>query len=369
MFICYCSVSSEPIRAQATFEACQALYQTIIDNRVSPDLEKLKLARSSANEYLVKCSELPEQDKIKTYVSNQIPKIEERIKLAEIKLVEERYNKAIKDKNYEDMVSTAKELLKMNRPYSLDLMLDIASIGFDNASAKPAVEKYNDAAITFAMKALEEMSQGKTSGNVDTNTGKADRYGVYVPYKTKECSDGKANATGWMNYTIGFITYNSLKQKKDALPHLFKASQVGCETRANSELYRMIGAWYLEEFIRLDAVRMEKIKAAGNQDTKESLELLALEKGYADRALDAYARAYKAASENKTASQAYKDSLLTKLKEVYGVRFDDDMSKFDLYMTQTGVTAFPDPTTAVTPILAATESTTESKSATAPSQK
>lgn len=369
------AVSNFSVYGQSTFEECKVIYQLVTDNRLSPDVIKLRLALSSSNDYLKKCSEIEGADANKTYVTGQIPKIEERIKQAEIKLVEERYNKAIQTKNYDDMLSTAKELLKMNRPYSLDLMLDIASVGFDNASAKPAVNKYNDDAVTFARQAIQAMSEGKTSGNFDKVTGKADLYGGYIVYKTQKCSDGKTNAAGWMNYTIGYITYVSMKQKKDALPYIYKASQAGCETKEVPEAYRLIGAWYVDEFIRIDATRMEKIKTAGDKDTEETLALLALERGYSERAMDAYARAYKIASNSKTASQSYKDSLLTKLKEMYGVRYDDDMSKFEPYLKQAGTTAFVDPATPVTPVVeapssaAATEPKAQSKSVTAPSPK
>ncbi len=345
------------VYGQSTFEECQAIYKVVLDNRTSTEISKLQMALSSANDYLKKCSELTDQEAVKTYVTNQVPKIQERIKSAEIKAVEDRFNAALKAKNYDDMLSTSKELIKMDRPYSLDLMLDIASIGFDNASAKPPVNKYNDDALSYAKQAIQKMGEGKTSGN-------ADNYGFYIQYKTAKCADGKINATGWMNYTIGYITYVSMKQKNAALPYLYKATQAGCESKEYSEVYRLIGAWYLEEFLRLDATRMEKIKMAGDKDTEETLALLALERGYSERAMDAYARAYKTASESKTASQSYKDALLTKLKEIYGVRYDDDMSKFDLYLKQAGTTAFLDPLTPVTPIVEA-----EPQAVTAPSQK
>ena len=54
----------------------------------------------------------------------------------------------------------------------------------------------------------------------------------------------------------------------------------------------------LEEAIRIDGERDAKVKEAGNKDTEETLAMLGLQKGYADRAIDAYARAYKLAKAN-----------------------------------------------------------------------
>jgi hypothetical protein len=336
---------------------CTATYKVLVDNRMAPELTKLRLAFSSGRDYLTKCSEEKDQEAMKTFVAGQMPKIDARIKAAEkaaeIKAIETRYENAANRKKYDEMLAAGKELLKLDRPYSLDLMLDVATMGYNNASAKPAVDKYNEDALAFAKQALEKISEGKISGFDN-------KYGYYSPYTTKNCADGKTNAVGWMNYLIGYITYKNLKRQNDALPYLYKASQLGCETKETSEPYQFIGDSYVDELLKLEQSRAEKLKAAGEKDTDETRAVYAMQKGYAERSLDAYARAYRAAlSSNR--SQSYKDILLQKVRDLYGIRYDDDLSKFDAYMANVGTTVFVDPATPVRPVKDAVPPPAEAK--------
>ena len=361
------AVLSVSLFGQNTLEDCTTIYQALLDNRTSTDVKKLRLALSSANDYMKKCGDREGQgDEIKTFVTKEIPKIEERIKAAEIKMVEDRYASAVKTRNYDEMLATARELLKMDRPYALDLMLDVARVGYDNASAKPAVNKYNDDAIASAKQALKSMGEGKGSGNIDTTTGAA-TYGYYVRYKTVKCPDGQANAAGFMNYIVGYITYVSLKQSKDALPYLYKASETGCATKGRADIYSMIGDWYVDEAVKIDTTRIEKVKLAGGKDTDETLALLAMQKGYIERASDSYSRAFKSAKASETASQGYRDALLQKSRELYGFRLDGDVSKFESYIEKAGTTPFVDPATPITPIKEEVAQTTPPKAMTNPS--
>lgn len=345
------AVSAVSIFAQDNLEECQAIYQKFLAQRAN----EWAAAVATGKEYLQKCSNLPGQEQVKDYVTAQIPKLEDKIAQKKIADMEARFNKALKANNADEIIAAAKDLINLNRPYSLDLMLDIASVGFDKASENPAVDKYNSDSINFAKTALQKMGEGKTSGN-------ADKYGFYAEYKNATCADGKTNAIGWMNYSIGFITYNRLKQTKDALPYLYKASQVGCETKTLPEGYRMIAAWYLDELIKLNNRYKEITKANGDKENDESLALLGMIKGYAERALDAYARAYKIASASKTATAAYKDSLLKRVKEMHGIRYDGDTTKVDAYLSTVSDKPFVDPTTPVTPVVEAVPATGTSAS-------
>jgi len=316
------SMTTLPVFAQTSAENCTSIYQVLVDNRKSEDIQKLKLAFNSGNDYLAKCKDVADQEAHRGFVERQIPVIQREIKKKEIEILAKRYATASKAKNYDEMVLTAKELLKEDRPYALDLMLDLATIGLNNASSKQANNKYNDDAISYAKQSLQKISEGKIS----------ETYGSHIVYKTAKCPDGKANATGWMNFTIGYITYVSMGQTNDAIPYLYKASQTGCGTRSDPQIFELIGAWYSDEVVKLNASRAEKIKAAGDQDTEETLAILALQKGYAERSFGAYSHAYSAAKSNANVSQVYKDELLGKLRSLYEIRFGSDLSKFDAYL-------------------------------------
>lgn len=337
--------STDAIRAQASLEECQPIYQKFLQERTGAGIPEWTAAIATGRLYLQRCSALRDQDEVKNYVTNQIPKLENKISQKKIADIEAAFNAELKANNADGLIARAKELISLDRPYSLDLTLDIASVGFDKAVADPPLDKYNSDTIKYAKLALQRMSEGKASGN-------ADKYGFYVEYKTKDCVDGKVNATGWMNYTIGLITFIRLKQTKEALPYIYSATQVGCETRNLSEAYRMIGSWYLDEAIKLNVTREEKVKAAGDKDTPETLAILALQKGYVDRAIDAYARAYKTASApNSKASQPYKDGLLKKVNDLFNFRYEGDTSRVVAYLAEVMSKPFIDPALPISPVV------------------
>jgi hypothetical protein len=329
--------------SQATVDDCNSIYQVIVANYRSQELPKAEQALASGKDYVAKCrglSDSEDGDKVVKWVTEKIPTLEKSVGIMRL---EKTFNDALKQKNQDQIVSAAKKLLEINPPYSLDLMLDIASVGFESASGGTPVDKYNDDAIKYAKLSLEKLAGGAKSGNKD-------KFGFYVSYVTDKCADGPANATGWMNYVIGFITLTRQKNAKDALPYIYKASQAGCGTKSFSEVYRHIGSWYIDESNKLSDQRKQMIEAAQNTETPESAAILDLQMGYLDRAIDAFARAYKVTAANPKASQTYKDGLLAKLKELFTLRYDGDASKLDSYIAKVMDTPFVDPSTPVAPV-------------------
>ena len=333
--------------SQTSPEDCTAIYNNMVANLNSTQIPKAEQALALGKEYATKCKDLAGEegfDKIGKYVSEQIPKLEQKIPVMKL---EQSFDAAVAKRNADLVVSTAKQLIEKGRPYSLDLMLDIASVGFDNASANPPNDKYNADAIQYANLALTRLGKGDDSGS------KEKAFGFYYKYKNEKCADGRTNAVGWMNYTIGLITSTRQKDAKGALPYLYKSSQDGCETKAFPESYRLIGSWYVDESNKISTQRSELIKAAGDKETSDTAALLELQMGYIDRAIDAYARAYRQAGANPKTVPAYKNALQSILKELFTARYEGDASKMDAYVAKALDTPFVDPTTAVAPVKAA----------------
>jgi hypothetical protein len=357
LVMAFYAISATSIFAQGTQDECTAIYERFKLERVKTTEAELNTAVATGKEYLQKCSAIdPPQDEVKTYVTNQIPKLQQKAIDAGIKVKEDAFNAALKAKNFDGIVASAKDLIGINRPYSLDLMLDIATVGYDNSIANPPVDKYNSDALMYAKLALQKMSEGQSSGN-------SDLYGFYFNYKNTACSDGKLNATGWMNYIIGFITYGRQKQVKEGVPFIYKSTQNGCFTKTFSEPYRLIGVSYLDETIKLNNEYIALTKANGDKENDESLAKLAMVKAYAERALEAYARAYKFAVANPKSSPTYKEALLSKVKQMYDVRYDDT-SKVDAYVAEVSNKPFTDPSTPVTPVVLPPPTTTTGTSVT-----
>jgi hypothetical protein len=351
MMVAFAAANVAPSFAQDPQAEKEALYKRYTDNFKGTDDQK-RIAIEAGKQYIEKYGASEDDKQVVDYLKKKVPSLEEEIGT---KAMYASFNTAVKDPktvNSDAAFSSGKQIIAKN-PDLIDVPIVLASIGFDNAVAKN--NKYNADAINYAKMAIQKIEAGKTS----------EQYGAYsYVYKTKEFPDGKSNALGWMNYTIGYIMFYPQGQKKDALPYLYKATQVASGTKNYPELYRTIGSFYVDEFIRLDKERVDKIKAAGNVDTEETKSLLALQKGYADRAVEAYAKAYRVASSDPK-EKAYKDSLLTRVKELYAIRFDNKMDGFDAFLSSTATKPLTDPTTAVAPVVEATPSTTSSAPSTA----
>jgi len=156
-----------------------------------------------------------------------------------------------------------------------------------------------------------------------------------------------------MNASVGYLSY--IKNKKDGLPYLYKATQITTSTAAKETLlYESIGSFYLDEARRLtkEAVDLaaqikakpdatqDEIKAANDQiDAKNALAF-----GYSERSLDAYARAYNVAS-----APAARTALKTKFSTIYTFRFDKP-DGMDAWIASAITKPFPNPTTEVVPV-------------------
>jgi hypothetical protein len=222
----------------------------------------------------------------------------------------------------DNAIATGKEALnfqpqlidkKAVNDIKFDLTIVLATIGYDLALEKN--NKYNAETIEYAKRVIQAIESGQTS----TNWG---NYGTHQ-FKTTEYPDGKNNTLGWMNYMVGFIMFNSQNDLKGALPYLYKATQTKSATQNIPDIYSMIGSYYYTEVARLDKERTDIQKANGDKDNEESLRLYALEKGFAERGADAYARAHKIVKDDAKVLKAFKDLVFNRLQQLYKFRHND----------------------------------------------
>ncbi|HXH69886.1 MAG TPA: hypothetical protein VNI60_06005, partial [Pyrinomonadaceae bacterium] len=294
------------------------------------------------------------------YLKANVPAMEKFIATSEATKVKgDRYtnfDKAIDASNTAGIFTSGKEILAQE-PDFVDVTIALASAGFDQSIANPPVDTFSNDTITYSKMAIQQIEANKSS--------KTGNYGVKkYSYKTDQFG-GKENALGLMNYNIGYILYyrqgkNDPAKKKEALPYFFKSTQYNAFSKTDPFVYQTIGAWYLDEAIRMNADRDAKLKEAGNKDTDETLAVLGMQKGYVDRSIDAYARAYKLAS--AAADTKRKDALYAKLKELYAFRYDGKTEGIDAFVATVMNNPMPDPTSAVTPVKEAPATTTTTSS-------
>jgi len=264
------------------------------------------------------------------------------------------YNKAFETKNWANFFTAGKEVISAegpNSPLALDVMLDLVSVGYDRA-ALDKVDTYNADTMTFAKTALERLNAGTASSTK--------KYGAWLPFETKEA------AQSWMNYIIGWQMYNKLNQQKEALTYFYKASQIGTAKKNDTTIYTNIGKFYFDEAVRLDTEYRDKRKANNNEDNDETKALLALARGTADRASDAFGRAYKIASQDPKLA-TLKTNIAKTLSDLYKFRFnlaDAKQADIDKYVNDLVAKPMPDPAVAVTPVVEVTPTTTTTTSTT-----
>jgi hypothetical protein len=254
-----------------------------------------------------------------------------------------RYDSTYKAKDWAGFFTVSKEIIaapENNNGTDLDVMLDAVSVGYDRA-AVDKIDTYNNDTLNLAKTALQKLESGKTS-----KTGK---YGIFIPFKTKE------EAQSWMNYIIGWEMYYKLNQKtKEALAYMYKSTLIGTEKKKDTVIYTDIGKFYFDEAVRLDGEYRTKRTANNNIDNDETKALLALARGTADRASDAFGRAYSIAKADPKSTPAYKTGLAKTLSDLYKFRFnlaDAKQPDVDKYVADLVAKPMPDPSTAVTPVI------------------
>lgn len=367
-----------------------ALYETYTKNYNSKDIEKVKIAIAAAKEYIEKYSaadyvakygDTPEgleakkanQATIDYFKDKALPPLEKRVaavaKGAEVEGVVKRFNDSFPAGRYDETYASGKQLLAEN-PENVDIIIVLGSIGYDESLKATPNTKYNADSINYSKQAIQKIEANAKTTDYGAFTY---AYGDYLKFPGTTKTDkypGRDNALGNLNYKIGYLMYFNQNQKKEAIPYFYKASKYDSSVKNLPIIYQVIGDSYFEEAKRLNAESERKAKEAGNKDTDESKADDAMAKGYADRAIDAYARAYKMASTNQGVKKEYKDGLYKLLQELFKFRFNGKIEGLDSYVATVMNKPFVDPTTAVTPVVveatpaATTTSTSSSLSAT-----
>ena len=295
----------------SNYDANKVLYDKFIDNYQSNKIAKVRLAIAAAKEYVQKYGSCNDYKAQVDYLKAAPSSLEKRIEKLEKTKRDNQFDTSIRKENWDSTYQIGKDILA-NEPDHLDVILVLGSIGLDQAMKKPAVDKYNDNTIKYAKLAIQKLNSGKTF--------KTKKFGAYkYAYKSKD------NALGWMHYTIGRIMFlrqgeNDPFKKKEGIKYLYKASMFDSSVKKRPSLYEALGTYYFSE-----AEKLGKEREALDPKVEENFEkidnLIGLEKAYAERSADAYARAYQLVKESKVASPQYKKRLYGNLKLLYKFRF------------------------------------------------
>jgi hypothetical protein len=348
------------------------IYNRYMEN-YQGDLAQRKIALAAAELFVKNYSSDQLNKEIIDYFNGVIPGLREAIVVDEKAAAEAEaarikaearakrlgnFDKAYKAEDIAGIFRTGQLILDAE-PNLVDVSLVLAGVGYDEAIKEKDV--FNDKAIQYAEMSIRLLENKK----VDTTFGEWGGYD-YV-FKTKNNADGRNNALGYMHYYIGYIKRFRQQKTEEAVPHFFKSTKFNSMANTIPDVYSAIGGWYITKITSLTKER-NAILEERNAETKveePSMEKIAMfdaqidgkiamEKGYADRAIDAYSRAYSHVPV-KDRSTGYGKSLFTKLQALHKLRYHDKPEMQSDVSINTNVSmvkakSMPDPATAVQPI-------------------
>ncbi len=375
-----------------------ALYTKVTEN-YDGDLSQRKIAVKAGREYLAKYGNDPENQAVVDWLKSAIPDIEEGIKDDEerIRKAEERkarlnkFDTSYRAQKWDAAFDAGEEILRAE-PDFYDVAIVLASRAYSEALG--GNNSHNDEAVKYSKLAIEKMKAGAKS--------KSGFYGGYdFQYKSDPKSDpngkyvtdeqARENALGWMNFHVGWIMFYRQNKKDAAIPYLYEATKYDSGSKEYEITYRAIGAWYvskLGDILKERNALLEQRNAAAeteipDAETRKALEekikeldakidaQIAMERGYADRAIDAYSRAYDALSKEDKASD-YGKNTFARLQELHRLRYADKQemqtdAAINMNVAMINKKPMPDPTAEVEPIkmvkpVDSAESTDEKKS-------
>lgn len=360
------------------------LYNKYINNYQSDKVAELQVALDAAKEYIAKYNKPEDEEQVK-YFKDAIPTLEAAIEKKKEQVIVDaekkewnallgRVNTAVQGKNWQQTFTVGKEALDRQLKYvdansvkqtKLDLAIVLALIGFDRAVEK--TDTFNNETIAYAKQAIQQIEAGQTS----------QKFGEFGNFQL----NNKDNALGLLNYYIGYIMYYRQNKKDEAIPYLYKATQYNSASKNIPAIYQLIGRKYYDQLAEMSKKRQEKTAELEKAETEEAREplvkeikaLYAEEKGVADRGIEAYAKAIKAAQQpDQKVSQQYKDDLRASLEDLYKFRFNNKMDGINAHIDAVASKPLTNPSAPIQPVVeeeTETTNTVSTPTSTTPSTK
>ena len=251
-----------------------------------------------------------------------------------------KFDLGLDSKNWDDVYAAGKQILSEKPDDFRAVELVLGSIGYDELLDHQN-NKFSDETMKYAKQSLADLEAGKEFKPA---------FGVkQFKYNNKD------HAIAWMNLTIGTIYQVGQKNKSAALPYLYKATQGTGSATDIAKIpnpYEFIGLYYFDELNKLT----DEIKAMADRSERHGYTRVAKQKvdaikakvamsnGTAERAMDAFARAY-----TLGVAPTYKANMKKNVEDAYNVRFSKT-DGVDAWIAETMKKPFVNPTTAITPI-------------------
>jgi hypothetical protein len=163
-----------------------------------------------------------------------------------------------------------------------------------------------------------------------------------------------------MNYTIGYVNGFRQQNMREAAPFFYKATQYNSSIKTSHVPYAAIGQMYLDDYTKQAADYKTKYEAT--PDTPEAQAALGMIRATADRAMDAFARAYTYAKSNTKIEPSVSKDLYDTITQFYKFRYPDQTTGMDAFVASVANRPLPDPASTITPVTETTPTTATSGS-------
>jgi len=326
-----------------------------LDKKIRENYAKnatLKIAIDNGKQFLEKYGACEAPKEFADWLKAQMPKWEERYKKfsegEEMKKIFARFDAGITSDNPDEVYAAGREILA-KQPDNLNIMVPMAMSGI-LASYKNN-NKYADESVKLSNTIISKLKAGAQPTEGKKNAAGEGTYGALKLEFTKQ------EALDELAFGNAYITNSVKKDKKAALPMYYELSQSSPKYKNEPRVYGAIGDYYLEESTKLSKEippMIEKQKALPTDEEKIKMDAeieakIAMFNGYAERALDAFARAYKLAPSGTPAEKTYKDTVYKVIVDLYKSRFEKETG-INEYIAAAVAKPFPNPMSEVKPV-------------------
>ena len=285
----------------------------------------------------------------------------------DIKAILGRFDAGIQTKNWDAAYVAGNEFVAKypDNPAIISFIaVPLGTVGLYQSYPPAKNYKYNSDTIKYANLALSQIKAGKQSIKKDKNGNLLpDTYGVY----DFECK--KDDCISELTYALGYINYYALGKKQEGIGYYYQVTKLPGRNKSNPGVYGTIGDSYYDTvktlvtelkamYADVKDTDPDEVKAKKDTDIKAKVALM---NGYAERAMDAYSRAYTFAKADPKADKQGVDALYKILQNLYTVRFQKQ-DGIDQWISATVTKPLPDPTSTVAPITDPETSTSGSTS-------
>ncbi|MEQ1762292.1 MAG: hypothetical protein ABL984_04000 [Pyrinomonadaceae bacterium] len=353
-----------------------ARYETFTANypkKRLEDLPAIKTGLAAGKEFLEKwgaCEAWVEQAK---FVKGHVPRLEKLVTemedFAVLKPFTDRFDAAVPADNYDEIYAAGKQIVaKQPGNLSAKFVMAVAGVG-ETAKAVQAKtpSKYASESLGYAKAVYDHIKGG---GKLDRQTKDGKELIGFLKWERN-----REEALSQLAYTLGFLNYYGLNNKKPAVAQYYEVTQLPGFFKNYAPVYVTISDYYrgeaaniLKDYATLTAeynALVDQVKKLPpNSDPAVATKLdgeikakdvqvkakEALVKGYLERSMDALSRGWKIAKDDTPEAKKYKDALYADLQEMYKNRFPEKPTGLNEWITAATAKPLPDPSSTVQPV-------------------